>query len=307
MILALIIKSKTIDYLDSDAMLMWRAIDFIINFDANCTLWNDTATDNPNFIWFIRDLFISEEQGSFRWYSLDQFIFIVKAFGKHWTKGNQNSWDASEFIEKAISTIAGCPAPEATEALEALIADHAPSYADIMKHALAQQRRARRNSEYQAPTIKEIWAVMANGPPETVDQMRAWFADRIDQFREQIRGSSTNMWKAYWKEPDQPQDENDCRDRMIEHFPNNFPESIRLEREASAPSETRMDIALIRNQIKLPIEIKGQWNKDVWNAPTEQLAAKYAVDYQAKSRGVYIVLWFGDKVNKKKKSEASSR
>ena len=62
-----------------------------------------------------------------------------------------------------------------------------------------------------------------------------------------------------------------------------------------------MDIALTRNQIKLPIEIKGQWHKDVWDAAIEQLAAKYAIDHQAEDHGIYIVLWFGNKINKDKK------
>ena len=310
---ALIVKSRKAVHPSYNTRLIWLAVDYIIDFDASCAFLNDAAAEIPDFFWFIRDLSVSKGGGGFRSYSLNQVIFIVKAFGRYWQKvelprngvaiGNRNPWDAvaSEFIEKAIFTIAGYPTPEATEALETLISNHAPSYADIMRHALAQQRRARRNSEYQAPTIKEIQAVMTNDLPETMNQMRTWFEDRINELRKRIRGSNTNMWRAYWKESDQPQDENYCRDRMIEHFPNNFPESIRLEREASAPNETRMDIALICNQIKLPIEIKGQWNKDVWDAPMDQLAAKYAVDYQAEGCGVYIVLWFGDKVNKNKK------
>ncbi len=40
-------------------------------------------------------------------------------------------------------------------------------------------------------------------------------------------------------------------------------------------------------------EIKGQWEKKVWNAVNDQLDALYTVDWQADGRGVYIVLWFG--------------
>ena len=46
--------------------------------------------------------------------------------------------------------------------------------------------------------------------------------------------------------------------------------------------------------MKLPDEIKGQWHSEVWNAASDQLDAKYAVDWQAEGRGTYVVFWFGD-------------
>ena len=48
----------------------------------------------------------------------------------------------------------------------------------------------------------------------------------------------------------------------------------------------RADIVLTRNAIKLPVEIKGQWSRDVWDAAVDQLDAKYTVDWQAEGRGV---------------------
>ena len=59
------------------------------------------------------------------------------------------------------------------------------------------------------------------------------------------------------------------------------------------PDGKRADIAITRNRVKLPVEIKGQWHEDVWTAPVDQLAKRYTVDWQAEGRGVYIVLWFG--------------
>ena len=60
------------------------------------------------------------------------------------------------------------------------------------------------------------------------------------------------------------------------------------------PEQKRADIAAIRNTIGLPVEIKGQWHTDVWDAPCEQLDAKYTHDWHAEGRGVYVVLWFGN-------------
>ena len=192
------------------------------------------------------------------------------------------------------NAIASRPKPEATEALQKLIADHAPSYVNTLKHALALQRRARRDFEYAAPAIDELRAVMTEGLPETVDDMRAYFADRIERLQEQIRGSNTDMWEAYWTAAGKPRGENFCRNRMIEHISGQLPQSIRFEPEMHMPGQTRADIAAIRNTIGLPVEIKGQWHREVWNAASDQLDIKYARDWHAEGRGVYIVLWFGN-------------
>ncbi|WP_204340308.1 hypothetical protein [Rhizobium leguminosarum] len=67
---------------------------------------------------------------------------------------------------------------------------------------------------------------------------------------------------------------------------------------AGQPDHNRVDIyATILGQ-GLPIEIKGQWHADVWNASRTQLDEKYARDWRTGGRGIYLVLWFG-KVNGK--------
>ena len=60
------------------------------------------------------------------------------------------------------------------------------------------------------------------------------------------------------------------------------------------PERRRADIVAIRNAVGLPVEIKGQWHREVWNAASDQLDAYYAREWHAQGRGVYIVLWFGD-------------
>ena len=305
---ALAAESRTIVHPDDETRLLWLAANYAVDFESSRAALVETAAGDKDFLWFIRKRFPSEGEGVFERFLTAQLVFIVEAFGSHWpraerppnivTSGDRNPWDATKFIENAIYAIAGRPSPEATEALQDLIAGHAPTYAGTMKHALAQQRRGRRDFEYSAPTIDEVRSTMTNDLPDTIDQMRVWFADRIEELQKQLRGSNTDIWKVYWTEAGKPQEENYCRDRMIEQVSGNLPESIRLEREVSAPGYARMDIALTRNTIKLPVEIKGQWHENVWDAAMDQLNAKYAVDYQAEGRGAYIVLWFGDSPGK---------
>ena len=56
----------------------------------------------------------------------------------------------------------------------------------------------------------------------------------------------------------------------------------------------RADLAFARGAMQLPVEVKGQWHKDVWDAATSQLDVQYLVDWRCEQRGIYCVLWFGD-------------
>ena len=299
-------------YPDYDTTLLWLSADYVIDFDNCREALRETATDNPNFLWLVRDRVdpdrsarISPDRNErFSRYSLDQLVYIVEAFGRHWlwtdrpmgttTMGVKNPWDATEFIGGTIYAIAGRPTSDATEALQTLIASHAPTYTNTLRHALALQLRARRDSEYTSPTVGELCSAVTGGLPESIENMRAWFADRIGDLQERIRGSDTNMWETYWTDTAKPRGEEFCRDRLIEHVSVQLPPSIRLGPEARMPAGKRADIALTRNTLKLPVEIKGQWHTKVWTAASDQLDAKYTIDWQAEGRGVYIVLWFGD-------------
>ncbi|HEV2188047.1 MAG TPA: hypothetical protein VGR70_12615, partial [Stellaceae bacterium] len=56
------------------------------------------------------------------------------------------------------------------------------------------------------------------------------------------------------------------------------------------------------NGMGLPVEIKGQWHREVWNAPSEQLIDLYTKDYRANGRGIYLVFWCGPVVGKNLRS-----
>ena len=307
---ALILDRQSAVHPDRETTLLWLSADYAVDFERRRDTLLEVAANEPAFIWLIRDRIAPERRERdasdpgkrLARFSLAQISYIVEAFGRQWpwtehpssSRGLKNPWDATRFIQYVIETIGGRPTPKATEVLQTLIANHAPTYASRMKHMLHLQRRARRDFDYSAPTIAEVRAVMCEALPENVDDMRAWFADRLEEFQKRLRGSDTNMREAYWNDAGKPRNEEFCRDRLIEQVSGPLPESIRFGPEPRMPDRKRADIALTRNTIKLPVEIKGQWERNVWNAVNDQLDAKYTVDWQADGRGVYIVLWFGD-------------
>ena len=287
---------------DRDTTLLWLSAAFVADFENHRDKLHAVAADESGLLWFIRDRMGEEFQERFSRFSNDQLVFIVKAFGVHWPTvatptgvivGNRTPWDACKFIERTIHAISSRPTPDATEALRRSIDGPAVSYADTARHALANQRKARRDFEYTAPSVRELQAVLTNGLPETIDDMRAYIADRLDVLQERMHASNTDMWEVYWTE-EGPRGEEYCRNRLVEQLAGLIPDAIRLEPEMRMPERRRADIVAIRNAVGLPVEIKGQWHREVWNAASDQLDAYYAREWHAHGRGVYLVLWFGD-------------
>jgi len=64
--------------------------------------------------------------------------------------------------------------------------------------------------------------------------------------------------------------------------------------EADMPQTKRADLAFARSTMQLPVEVKGQWHSEVWDAATGQLDVQYLIDWRSEQRGIYCVLWFGD-------------
>ena len=287
---------------DRELKQLWLAAAFVLDFDHHRDVLVQAASDDSDLIWPVRDRFGRNYEEVFADFSIPQLVFIVEAFGVGWQNiarppgpmwGSRDPWDASRFIAQTISAIASRPSPEATAALQQLIDGPAESYVDVSRHALAQQRKARRDAEYAAPRVGELQSVMDGGIAASIDGMRAYFMDRLDTLQERIQASNTNMREAYWG-GNGPKGENYCRDRLVEHLSGLMPPAIQIEPEARMPEEKRVDFVLSHNENRLPIEIKGEWHDKVWDAASEQLDAYYAVEWRAQGRGIYVVLWFGN-------------
>ena len=287
---------------DHEAMLLWMSASFVVEFQLRGDALRAVAVDEPHIVWRIRDRLGEQHREDFSRLSVGQLAFIVESFGQHWPvvsppagvmRGNCNPWDASVFIKGAVSALAARPCPEATEALQYLIDSPAVSYADTLRHAVASQRRARRDFEYDPPSLEELQGVMEDGLPESIDGMRACLLDRLDTIQRRMHASNTDTWRVYWRHDGVPQDENYCRDRLVEPLSDLMPRGVQLEPEAQMPGVRRVDFVASYDEIRLPVEIKGQWHRKVWTAASEQLDAYYTRELRAKERGVYIVFWFG--------------
>jgi len=233
---------------------------------------------------------------------VERYEAIVEAFAPQWPSvgyptggwsGDQNPWDAGNFISHCINAIGSDHTAAGTEALERLSASVGQtSYSHQVKHAAYTQRRNRRDQEYTPPTIEAVKKVLTNAEPSTVDDLKAVILDHLSDLQQYVRNADTGGWEAFW-ENDRPKIENVCRDRLLDLLRPRLSGGIELFPELPMPDQNRVDIyATILGQ-GLPTEIKGQWHSEVWSASNTQLNEKYARDWRTGGRGIYLVLWFG--------------
>jgi hypothetical protein len=165
-------------------------------------------------------------------------------------------------------------------------------YLDYIKHVRAQQLRLRRDTEFRVPTFEQIKQTLSSGLPGSIDDLRAVLMDGLEAVQDYFRNSDTNAWEVFWNNG-KPKTENTCRDRLLDQLRSKLSDQINLLPETTMPESKRADIVAIYRGYGVPIEIKGQWHADVWNAASFQLIEKYGRDWRAEDRGIYIVLWFG--------------
>ena len=165
-------------------------------------------------------------------------------------------------------------------------------YQNSIKHVYAQQTRRRAEESKKLPSIDEVRKILLKGDPVNQDDLQALLTDELEELQGRIRNSQTNDILLFWN-GDSPHDENYCRDRIASGLtPYIEQRGVRAHTEGTMPNGNRCDLLNTHGMMNLPIEIKGQWHSEIWNAASEQLA-NYTKEYHAEGRGIYLVLWFG--------------
>ncbi len=238
---------------------------------------------------------------------VDRYAAIVEAFAHDWPavghpsggwSGDHNPWDASEFVSHCINAIGADRTAAGTEALELLTQElGSTGYLSQLKHVAQEQRRNRRDEEYPTPTFGAVKNILANAAPLTVSDLKEVMSDHIADVQKYLQDADTSGWEVFWN-GDDPKIENTCRDRLLDLLRPRLASGIELFPELPMPDQNRVDIyASILGQ-GLPIEIKGQWHPEVWNASKTQLDERYCRDWRTDGRGIYLVLWFGRSASK---------
>lgn len=286
-----------------DHMLSWLAIDVLVRFEAVGPNLGGIGTDYPEFIWFLRDRVELERHGGMLPLTVTQAEWITTEFREQWPHtapegvalGNTNDFNATDFLRSLISRIANDTSVEASEAMARLVAGPHDSYADLIRHMTAEQRQKCAEEHFAALAPSDLGALLDDGSPGNIDDLKALVLEEMNVARRKLIGDDLDSVVEFWSDDGIPREENRCRDRLAAMIgPELARYGIQRILEADMPQTKRADLAFAQGPMQLPVEVKGQWHTDVWDAAMGQLAVNYLIDWRSEQRGIYCVLWFGD-------------
>lgn len=215
--------------------------------------------------------------------------------------GNNNPWDASDYFTSLISRISAVPTAAATTALETLQRSRALStYRHLLARALEEQRKVRRDAEYDQPDWFQTIEALDNKAPATVADLRAVMEANFRDFAREVAHGNTDIFKMFWNidsysRPTGPRTEEACRDDLVTLLrPKCAPLGISLEPEAHMAGDKRADISAAMAGWKILCELKRDYHSELWSAIGGQLERFYAHDPESRGYGIYVAFWFGD-------------
>lgn len=292
---------KTRGYRDDEHRLLWLAVGFLVDFDGVRADLDAAVKADPTLLWHLRNrggLNRSDPANSSR---LARADWLVRAFRKAFPArgrpsgsygGNENAWDASDFLHGAINAIASDLSDEAATVLIALRDGPADSYSESLRNAVSVQARARREEAFKPATLAGLASVVASDRPRTMDDLRAIVLDALEVLQKRIKGDDFNIVDRFY-DGGAPLDEETCRDVVGALLRDALKYGIEQIPERRMPKTKRADLVYQLDVMQLPVEAKGQWHAKLWTAINDQLDKLYTTEWRASGMGVYLVFWYG--------------
>ena len=275
------------------------------------------ATRDPNLLWAIRKLMHGEgfEKRTGPVLAPRTMAWVVRAFRGLWPNasrmpgssvGDMNPWDASEHITGIISRLGGETSDEAVAELGALRDAEPDGYTELLRTVSREQAQKRAEERYEPPDVTTLADVLADAPPRTAADLQAVMLEELDVVQAKLRAHPVDWRRVFFHDDGRPRDEEACRDGVLMML-GDHPSGIDCAPEGHLAEDKRADIMCTIGELMLPIEIKGQWHRELWSAAEGQLAPRYATDWRAGGRGIYLVLWFGPGAGKGQNPKAPPR
>lgn len=281
----------------------WQAVELILGLEPleNVAV---RAADSRDFLWTLRDRMARRrsDDGAAIAASPALLAAIVAAFAPLWPKvsmpsgvqtGEVNAWDASDFLDRCLNTLAADPSSEASAALATLAAlDH--GYAWSVGRSIADQRRARANAEWRPLPVGALAKLVTDGPPvDHADLQRVLLAE-LEVVQAKVESNDTNSRDLFY-ESDKPKFEEPSNDVLVTLL-RQTDRPLTYTLEVHLGDDREGDIWCESGILAVAIECKRHWHSDLWTAFDWQLAQQQAVDWRARGYGVYVVYWFGTDV-----------
>jgi hypothetical protein len=291
---------------------IWLVCCYLLEPEQAYDLFASEAKSDPEIIWIVRELTGNarrRRENNNQELSLIQLETIIKVSATHFpnayhpvegSHGSRNSWDYAEFIRTLINEVSAISSYDASEVLERLLLlPECESYRDHLSHAKSNQIIRYRESQFYHADWKQAVSTLVNETPANVMDLYSLLLDHLRDISNRITYENTDIYKQFWNEDSYgrtlaPKPEESCRHIFLELLRTRLiPLKISCEPEGHMVSDKRADIIVSLPRIKIPIEIKRDYHRDVWTALNGQLDKLYTKNPDAAGYGIYLVFWFG--------------
>jgi len=294
----------------SEAHKFWLSIYLSIDFATAQALVPAIDIAKKDWLWALTRPFYSryKDDDPTRPLTIDLLVWIVTTFRTVWpycdrpsgsSSGDTNPWDASNIIQWAASQIAKDTSDAAILALISLRDMPRDGYSDHIQAAIAAQHRSRLEAAYKSCSIAEFKAALCDEPPKSASDVQAIVVEAFQRLQRKLKGDPLNPVNNFYSDSGSPRIENACRDQALMLL-GDLPFGIQYGPEVAMANDKRSDSAFHYSHFLVPLEAKGQWHTDVWDAAERQLVRYYSIHHQAAQKGIYLVFWFGNEKTGKK-------
>jgi hypothetical protein len=288
----------------------WQAVGLIVDFEKRAKETASALVNDSELFWAIR-----ERIGARRPYDdlprevpIELAGWLVKHARKLFplverpnsvTMGDTNPWDATDTIDRMISAIGTETSDRSRQILQELT-ETDDGYRDRALSVLAEHRKKRAETSRATITLPGLTQILTGSSPETMPDLRSEVLRLLEKVQAIITSNPTDSRRNFYKDDQQtPKEEEHCSDALVDIL-NQCHSEIQFNREKHLGDDREGDIACEIANLHLPIEIKGQWHKELWRAADDQLAAQQAIDHSAEGYGILLALWFGPRPGAKK-------
>ena len=300
-------KAETQDHLDRQAF--WNLRQFFFSDEPLNEVVSWLKSD-PNTIfalvdqtgWFPRS-------GHVPWPDLSarKILLILDTYIEKWKKVHlPSSWgtrspkkeDAYRFLTRVVWMIKKDHPHNRLHVLDSIVQDKRfEDFHDAARNMLAETQQDIALMDFKPPTPSQIVYMLDKDKPATVEGLRAVLIDELDELQRRIDGGEFDTVEKFYS-GNVRVDELTATNRIADDISLSLKsKDIIVTKEHHLKDNTRCDITAAKtfNGVKklVVIEVKGQWNPDLYSAPVEQLYKKYSIHPNAADQGIYVVVWFG--------------
>lgn len=296
-----IVQDRRTADLSHERRLTWNAVGIIVDFTETVQALSGFGGIDSALLWHLRARLGDRRHGVPRTQlDVEQLAWTITTFRPFFpaeqrpegvTTGDANPWDATDYLTALIMRLGDDTSSAAADALVKLRDAPSDGYTDVLRVAVAEQKRKRVEAEWRSLELNTVISAIKDSPPTTASQFLAILLEELATVQAKIKGSDINWYRDFF-DGGEPAVEERCRDTIIKMF-GMLPFGIKAMPEGVLADSKRCDIICLLGDMMIPIEIKGQWHRDLWTAADNQLDLLYTNDHRAE-RGIYLVLWFGD-------------